>query len=195
MSWKMSIPEFLTKSDVLKSDFLQTSAEELVTTASFEFVSAFDFGRIISKDFFTALRCMAKRANSDQMLVATINPDFIGYYHRHFGMVPAFDIGIEMNDLEFIHNLNLDPDGGGSDSIASHAEKMIALDDNISWIVLGERRFELARLFVRRDMLHLNLQNCLPDAWCYDQENLFESLLDVGVDEKLAKATANELTR
>lgn len=193
MSWKMSIPELLAKSDVLKLDFLQTSAEELVNTVSYELVSAFDFGRIISKDFFTSLRCMAKRANSDRMLVATISPDPIGYYHRHFGKVPAFDIGIEMNDREFIHNLNWDPDGGGSDSIASHAERVIILDDDISWIILGERRFELARLFVRRDMSHLNLQNCLPDAWRYDRENLLESLIDVGVDEKLAKIIAGKL--
>lgn len=193
MSWKSSIPPLLAAPDALNAAFSLDAGGGLAIPASHAVVAAFDFGRIASRDFLTALKCMAERTGSPQLLVAAIDPDPITYYHRNFGAVPAFDIVTETTGEDFLRNLNWDPDGGGADSIASHASKVVFLNYDISWIILGERRFELARLFVRGDVRALNLQDCLPAEWRYDQADFLECLLDADFPDEMARIAANQL--
>ncbi len=193
MSWKSSIPPLLAKPNALYEAFSLHAEDGLAIPASYAVVAAFDFGRISSRGFLTALKCMAERTGSPRLLVAAIDPDPIAYYHRSFGAVPAFDIDIETTAEDYLRNMNWDPGGGGADSIASHATRVVFLNEDISWVILGERQFELARLFVRRDVRSLNLQDCLSADWRYDHADFLECLLDADIPEEIARIAAAHL--
>lgn len=193
MSWQSSFSPQLEAPEALSSAFSLHTLHGLATPASYAVVAALDFGRIASGEFLAAMKSMAERTGSPQLLVAAIEPDPIAYYYRNFGAVPAFNTDAATTCESYLQDLNWDPDGGGADSIASHAAKVVVLSDDISWIILGERRFELARLFVRRDLRSLNLQDCLPAEWRYDQTDLLECLLDAGLPDEMARIAADQL--
>lgn len=192
--WQKNIPQLLTTPETLRSVFSNQNEEEPVSPTSYAVVAAFDFGHIVTRRFFAALQCLAERTNAIRLLVATIDPDPIEYYLQNFGVVPVVAISVGASDQEFIHGLHWGPAEGGADSIATHAEKIVILNDNMSWVVVGERRFELARLFVRRDVIPLKTQECFPSEWRYDQADLLVSLMDVGLDRPQAQIVADQLT-
>jgi hypothetical protein len=191
MPWKKS-PPLLATAAALHEVFLRQREGEPAIAVSYEIVAAFDFGRIQSRRFLATLHCMADRSNAQNLLVAAIDPDPIDYFWHHFGAIPAFDVRRDTTDEEFISNLHWAPEGWG-DSIACIADEIVIFDEKISWVILGERRFEIARLFVRKDIVPLNLQECLPVEWRYDRANIEEYLLDCGVDSISAHLVANQL--
>ena len=189
--WKNATPLLATAAALHEVFKLQREGEPAIPV-SYKIVAAFDFGRIQSHGFLTALQCMAERTNATNLLVAAIDSDPINHFWHRFGVVPAFDIGRDTTEKEFTSNLHWAPEGWG-DSIACVAYEIVIIDENISWVILAEARFEIARLFVRKDIVSHNLQECLPAEWRYDRMNIEECLLDCGVDAISAHLAANHL--
>jgi hypothetical protein len=191
MPWKKTLP-LLATAAALHEVFLRQREGEPAIAVTYEIVAAFDYGRIQSSGFLAALQCMAKGINARELLVAAIDSDPINHFWHQFGVVPAFDISPDTTEKEFTSNLHWAPEGWG-DSIACVADEIVIVDDNISMVILGEARFEIVRLFVRKDIVSLNLQECLPVDWRYDRANIEECLLDCGVDSISAHLFANQL--
>jgi hypothetical protein len=193
MPWEKNPPLIATYA-ALHEVFLRQREGEPAIPVSYEIVAAFDFGRIQSRGFLAPLHCMAERTNAANLLVAAIAPDPIDYFWHHFGAIPTFNIRQDTTAEEFISNLHWAPEGWG-DSIACIADEIVIFDENVSWVILCERRYEIARLFVRKDIVPLNLQMCLPVEWHYDRVNIAECLLDCGVDAAVAHLAANQLAQ
>jgi hypothetical protein len=193
MPWMHAVPSLLAQPSSLRKVFLQPTLDGLAIPASYTVVAAFDFGRIANRNFLTSLKCLAEITNLTKVFAEAIQPDPVEYYIKNFNAVPAFCIENNTSADDFIQDLNWDPEGGGADSMASHSEKLVFLGDNIPWVILGERRFELARLFVRQDIKILNLQKCFPVDILYDHSDIFGCLINAGVSEEMANATSNQL--
>ena len=193
MIWKQTSPPLLATPGVLSSVFSAPSSSEPAVAASYACVAAFDFGRIASKRFFDALSCIRQKTMPASMLVAALDPDPVSYYQHNFGAVPAFDIDVKTSAQDFIDNLNWDPTGGGAESIACHAERLAIIADPVTFVILGEREFELGRLFVQPEIAGLRLQECLPAEWRYSQDDVLQNLLAMEVQLILARKISSQL--
>lgn len=152
-------------------------------------IGAFDFGRMASAHFAKMLQCLAERSDSAMIYVAAVELSSDGAYRDQFGLVPAF--GLSREDLadKYLEHLNWGPERGGADSLANHADLLVATCPSLSWAVVGERDFELARLFLHKS-LKKDFGQCVPAGWRYRAEDVEERLVDGGINRGSARLHA-----
>lgn len=136
----LDLVDYNTNSDFANSIFYGgRKLPEMVFMQSMKHFCFFEFNSMISPEFMSILREVAKHFREDTVLVTVLDPDPVEYFFREFGHCGAFQISSDSTNNEYFSILAHEPPESPADALLYNSNIIIWNSNGNKWAMWGER--------------------------------------------------------
>ena len=111
-------------------------------------VQFFEFGEVVTAEFWRILASLGRHYRDNEVLVTTIDPT-PQYFHDHFGYFGLLRLPVNPDPERYIAAWRFAPEKSRADSLNDHGEVLAYTGTSGGWGVWADREFGIAIIGVR----------------------------------------------